>query len=389
MGRFGKSAVASIFVVLAAVVGGEALVDRVDRGQNRVFPGDPEPVSEADLELHNSFPVVDLHADPLLWSRDLLKRGSYGHVDVPRMLEGGMALQVFGVVTKSPKGQNFERNDDTTDRLTALFIARRAPTYAWFSLYGRARYQARNLWRFAEKSEGQLLPIRTQADLDDLLARRRAGEQVVGAMLGLEGAHAIEGDFAKLEGLAEEGFRMVGLNHFFDNEVSGSAHGIEQGGLTELGRRVVDESPRLGITIDLAHASPQARREVLARSTRPVVVSHTGVRGTCEGPRNLTDEDLRALAQNGGIAAIAFFKGATCGEDLDAILDAILYTIEIVGIDHVALGSDFDGAVATPFDIAGMAQITTGLRRRGLGDEEIGKVLGGNALRIFRENLPD
>ena len=388
MGRAKAFGVIALILLLGLWFGLEFLVDRRDAGFNPVVDPGPYSVSADALKVHEQSFVVDLHADPLLWSRDLLERGRTAQVDLPRLQEGGMGLQVFGVVTKSPKGQNFDRNAGDTDRLTTLFLARRTPPQVWFSLYERARYQARQLERAAERSKGGLLLIRSQEDLDDLLRRRAAGEPVVGALLGLEGAHALEGKFENLQGLFDLGLRMLGTAHFFDNEVSGSAHGLEQGGLSELGRRVVEESERLGIVIDLAHASRKTQHEVIQRSRRPVVVSHTGVKGTCEGPRNLSDQELRAVAETGGVVGIGFFPGAVCGRNLEAILDAIDHAVRVMGDDHVALGSDFDGAVQVPFHVGGMPMVTAGLLERGYSTASIQKILGGNAVRVLRQTLP-
>jgi microsomal dipeptidase-like Zn-dependent dipeptidase len=140
--------------------------------------------------------------------------------------------------------------------------------------------------------------------------------------------------------------------------------------------------------VDLAHASPATIRDVLAISTRPVVVSHTGVKGTCDNTRNLSDDELRGVAKTGGVIGIGYWEQATCGRDARAIAKAIRYTANLVGVEHVGLGSDFDGSVAAPFDTTGLVLITEALIEQGFTDEEIRLIMGGNALRVLQDGLP-
>jgi microsomal dipeptidase-like Zn-dependent dipeptidase len=181
---------------------------------------------------------------------------------------------------------------------------------------------------------------------------------------------------------------VVGLAHFFDNEFAGSAAGERKTGLTPLGKQLVAEMEARHMIIDLAHSSAATVRDVLAAARRPVIVSHTGVKGTCDNNRNLSDEQLTAIAGHGGLIGIGYWETATCGRDAGAIARAIRHAVGVVGVEHVALGSDFDGAVTEPFDTTGLVMITDALLRQGLSDEEIRKIMGGNALRFFRENLP-
>ena len=141
--------------------------------------------------------------------------------------------------------------------------------------------------------------------------------------------------------------------------------------------------------VDLAHGSDQVVDDVLAMATRPVVVSHTGVRGTCDNRRNLSDDQLRAIARNGGLVGIGFWQTAVCGTDAAAIARAIRYTADLIGVDHVALGSDFDGATRTPFDASGLVKLTEALLAAGFSREDVAKVMGGNEIRFLMENLPE
>ena len=184
------------------------------------------------------------------------------------------------------------------------------------------------------------------------------------------------------------GYRMIGLTHFFDNDYAGSAHGVEKGGLTQLGRQTLIEMERLGIIVDLAHLSPAAIDEVLDRATLPVVVSHTGVRGTCDNRRNLSDEHIRRIAAGGGVIGIGFWDTAVCGRGPAEIASAIAYVVELVGAQHVAFGSDYDGGTTVGFDASGIPSITQAMMDEGLSDRQIRRILGENVLRVFSETLP-
>jgi membrane dipeptidase len=169
---------------------------------------------------------------------------------------------------------------------------------------------------------------------------------------------------------------------------AGSAHGLQKGGLTPAGRRLVAALEERSIAIDLAHASAAAIEEVASIARRPVLVSHTGVRATCDNGRNLSDEQLRAVAATGGLIGIGFWPTAVGGDDAKAIARAIAHAVSVVGPNHVGLGSDFDGAVPTPFDASGLALLTGALLAKGLDDTTIAAVMGGSAVRFLRSSLP-
>jgi microsomal dipeptidase-like Zn-dependent dipeptidase len=181
---------------------------------------------------------------------------------------------------------------------------------------------------------------------------------------------------------------MIGLAHFFDNEMAGSAHGVDKYGLTDKGRELVWRMEEKRVFIDLAHASPKTIEDVLRIAAQPVIVSHTGVKATCDNNRNLSDDQLRAIANNGGIVGIGFWDTAVCGNDAAAIARAIRHAADIMGVDHVALGSDYDGAIEAPFDAAGVVQITDALLREGFDEDEIRKIMGENVIRTLQLYLP-
>ena len=204
----------------------------------------------------------------------------------------------------------------------------------------------------------------------------------------MEGLHALEGDLANLDVFYDAGYRMLGLAHSFDNEVAGSAAGLEKGGLTDLGRAVVRRMEERHVLVDLAHVAPASIDDVVDMATRPVVVSHTGVQGTCPGPRNLADRHVRRIAETGGVIGIGYWEGAVCSIELKAIIRAIRYVADLVGVEHVALGSDFDGTVHTLFDTTGLVLITEALLNGGFSEDEVGLIMGGNVLRLLMEMLP-
>jgi membrane dipeptidase len=386
MGRIARRTLAVVTSLAAALaLFGACAVDAV---LNRVTEAPSEVPAEA-LAVHRGLTVVDLHADPLLWNRDLLVRGSRGHIDLPRLQEGGVALQVFGSATKTPWGLNFESNSGGSDMMTSLVFFQRRPRRTWGSPFERALDQAARLAAAADASGGKLRLIRTRSDLDRLLADRAADPSVVGALLGIEGLHVLEGRADRVDALFAAGFRMMGLAHFFDNEVSGSAHGVAKGGLTPFGREVVARMEALGIALDVAHAAPAAVDEAVSLATKPIVVSHTGVAATCPGPRNLSDERLRAIAAQGGVIGIGFFPGAVCGDDAVAIARAVQHARAVAGPGAVAFGSDWDGATTTPFDAAGLPRLTAALLAAGVPEDELRAIAGGNALRVLRATLPE
>ena len=367
---------------------GERLSARTERRLNAVADRGPYLGPPAAADLHEQLTVVDLHADSLLWGRDLLRSGERGHVDLPRLVAGNVALQVFSAATHVPRHLNYGRNDDRTDDIRLVAIVQGWPRPTWTSRTARAEHLARRLRETADRSEGHLRVIRTASDLESLLARRATDRSVVGALLSIEGAHALDGDLANLARLDAAGYRMVGLAHFFDNAFAGSAQGVAKTGLTGAGRELVAELERRRILVDVAHASPATIDDVLAIASRPVVASHTGVSGVADHGRNLGDEHLRAIAATGGMVGIGFWPTAAGGETVEWIARSIAHAVAIVGADHVGLGSDFDGAVPVPFDASGMALLTAALLAHGLDEAAIASVMGGSAVRLLRATLP-
>lgn len=358
----------------------------VERGMNKVVPV-ATPISARAKALHAKLTIADMHADTLLWQRDVLSLGGRGQVDLPRLQDGNVALQVFGSVTKTPKNQNYEANGSDTDNITLLTIAQAQPPRTWTSLFERSLWHVEKLDRAAARSRGQLRVIRNAAEFDRLFADRLAGQQVSGAMLSIEGLQNMEGKLSNLDRLYAAGYRMAGFTHFFDNELAGSMHGLKKGGLTPLGVQVLRRMETLGMVVDVAHASHTTVAQILQLARRPVVSSHGGVQATCKVNRNLTDDEIRGIARTGGVVGIGYWDAAVCSTAPKAIAAAIVHVRDVAGIDHVGLGSDFDGAVTTGFDTSQLAAITQALIDRGLSDADIAKVMGENVLRVLRAGI--
>ncbi|MFC2968145.1 dipeptidase [Acidimangrovimonas pyrenivorans] len=360
-----------------------------EKGMNSVIPHDPYEVPEAARALHERLVIGDWHCDSLLWKRDLLRRGRRGHVDLPRLREGNVALQVFTTVTCVPVGRNVIQNEPGGDRITLLAMAQLWPMRTWWSLCERGLYQAQKLHRFAARAPGELRVLRTRGDLQALLAARAGGQPVVGAVLGAEGAHVLDARIENLDRLWDAGFRLIGLHHFLDTEMGGSLHGASGAGLTDYGRRVVAKLVEKGFIIDLTHSSVQTARDVLAMTEVPLVVSHTGICSHCQSPRNFPDDLMQDIVARGGVAGIGYWQEVIGDTSPAGIAAAIRAAIEVLGEDHVSLGSDFDGTVPEPFDASELAVVTAALLQAGLDQATIAKVMGGNMVRVLDRMLPD
>lgn len=309
----------------------------VDGRMNTVTHPGPYAASAKASIAHQALFVADLHDDALLWNRDLLQRYDRGHSDLPRLLDGHMALQVFATVTKTPKNMNYERNSADTDNVTMLAMAQRWPVATWTSLLQRALYQSDKLHKAVQDSQARLILVKNQQDMAAFVKAWSIDHQRVAAVLATEGLHPLEGKLENVDRLYDAGFRIAGLTHFFDNEVGGSAHGLEKGGLTPFGREVVTKLEAKGILIDLAHASKPPIDDVLA---------------------------------------------------VPSIVRAIRYVVDKVGVAHVALGSDFNGATRTPFDVTGLPQLTEGLIQARFSEDDIRAIMGGNVQRLLLQSLP-
>ena len=375
-------------LVAVAAVGFFGIAPGYVEGSMNVVDGKPLiKVSDEAKKLHKTLTIVDLHSDSLMWNRNIVQPAERGHMDLPRLREGNVALQLFSSVTKTPKNQNYDGNGSDSDNITLLAVAQLQPIKTWDSLLERSLFHAERLRYASFYSSTELLQVSNVGLLDGVLASRKKRYPQTGAMLTIEGLHNLEGKASNLDRLYDAGFRMAGLTHFFDNELGGSMHGLKKGGLTPFGRDIVRRMEAKGMIVDIAHLSHIGVAELLAMARRPVVSSHGGVQATCKVNRNLTDDEIKGVAKTGGIIGIGYWEGAVCSTDPRAAAKAMKHVRDLVGIEYVALGSDYDGATTVRFDTSQLAQVTQALMDEGFTEPEIRAVMGQNALRVIRAGL--
>ncbi|APR85250.1 Renal dipeptidase family protein [Minicystis rosea] len=320
--------------------------------------------------VHAAYPAIDFHADSLMWSRwvgyDLHERHEPplpmaaigGHVDVPRLVEGGFGAQFFGLVSL-PIGQRNGLAQVIDEQIDALE-------------------------RACSVGHGKLEKVRTAADI-----RAARSRGAIGALLGIEGAHALEGDLHKVDHFAKRGVRYLGISHFSANECAYPAYGRgrrDDEGLTPFGRDVVRRCEALDVIVDLAHINRKGFMEVCGMATKPPIVSHTGVVGVYQHWRNIDDEQLRAVADRGGVVGVIFCPKFLGGDGLGPVVEHLKHIISVCGEDTPALGSDWDGFIVPTRDLCDAARLpllTDALLQAGVREEVIGKILHGNAMRVL------
>jgi membrane dipeptidase len=380
----------------------------------------PPTVEERAGELHKRILTVDTHCDTAFsllrkdWKigdrHDPALRAS-GKIDLPRMREGGLDAEFFAAfVGQGPlTPEAYAKAKDSAMRAVEA-VRRMTEEYA--SVIGLA--------------------------VDPQGARRLKKEGKLTAFIGLENGYPIGRDTALIKLFHDQGVRYITLCHSSDNDICDSStdrRNPEDKGLSAFGREVVAECNRLGMIIDISHASEKSFYDVLAASRAPIIASHSSARAVCDNPRNLTDDQLRALARNGGVVQICFLgayvktppgipEREKAMKELEAkygsvrdirddalrmkamaerdainqkfpqvrptvkdLVDHIDHVKKVVGVDFVGIGTDFDGGggVAGCDDVSGMIHVTEELVRRGYTDREIGKIWGGNLFRVFQK----
>ncbi len=321
---------------------------------------------------HREICVMDLHADtPKLMDKlgyDLAARHDrvmpratnyIGHVDLPRLRDGGVAGQFFALWTWPTFVPGAPRSclQSALDQLDAMdaAIAKNPDEIAW-------------TWT------GK-----------DVRAAKAAGK--IAALGGLEGGHALDGRVDAVELLAKRGVRYLGPLHLWPNALGGTSRKPKRDdGLTQLGADVVRECERCDVIVDLAHINRRGFYEVLAITNKPVMVTHTGVAGVHASWRNIDDAQIRAVADRGGCVGLIFARQFLGGASIERVVDHVLHVIDVAGEDVPALGSDFDGFVVPPEgleDIAALPNLTVALARRGVSPRALEKILGGNVLRVL------
>jgi membrane dipeptidase len=284
------------------------------------------------------------------------------HIDLPRLQEGGVTAQIFACFVRQPYLPADAANE-ALRLVDAFYLA-------------------------LDENPHALLLATTAADVE-----RAKAEGKVAGVLSLEGAEALEGDLAVLRTFHRLGVRALGLTWNWRNQAADGLGEVRTGGgLTEFGAALVKEANRLGVILDISHLAPAGVRDLLALSEAPVVASHANARALCDHPRNLTDEQLEGIAATGGLVAVTYVPNFLAEDGhsarLEHVLDHIDHIVGTVGVDHVGLGSDFDGfggVLPGLEDVSKMPALTAGLVARGYADQEVRKILGENYLRVFRQ----
>jgi len=293
----------------------------------------------------------------------LLPRSAYfGHVDVPRLAEGGIGAQFFGLVSLPVAERGLGRAVD--EQIDSL------------------------------ESQIRSFPSRLRKVTSAEGIERAEAEGAVGALLGIEGAHALEGDLDRVEHFARRGVRYLGLLHFSSNQAGFPAYGKgrrDTDGLSHWGKELVERCEAESIIVDLAHINRRGFLDACEMAKRPLIVSHTGVSEAYAHWRNIDDDQLRAIADKGGAVGIIFCPRFLGGKSIDHVVRHVRHVIDVAGEDTPALGSDWDGMIIpTPDlrDASHLPLLTDALIRSGLGERTISKILRRNALRVLRDCPP-
>ena len=334
-------------------------------------------MEENVFRLHREATVVDTHCDTLkcLMPAFTLPRNSQwddrsdvgmgvrselGHIDIPRLKEGGVDCQVFAISSVRDRTRPYALR--TAMEMIDIF------------------------YRECGKHKDAIVPVTTHGDI-----MKAVNEGKVAAMLSIEGADVIEGKIGMLRVFHRLGVRMVGLVHSLRNELAdGVADDRTKGGLSELGVQAVEELDRLGVLIDVSHLSDAGFWDLMDVAKGPVMASHSNSRAVCPHPRNMTDEMIEAMADRGGVMGMNFAPSFVhpTQATVQGVVDHIDHIVDLVGPDHVGLGSDFDGIPYTPVgleDVTRMPNITAELVERGYVEEDVRKILGENHLRLIKE----
>ena len=327
-------------------------------------------------QLHYQSIMIDGHNDNavLKGSRGLpfnfTERDEDYHTDVPRMQEGGLDIQFLVV-----------GDGDAADSLSVI----------------------EKIYAEVEAHPDVLTVVKDVAEI-----KKAKSEGKVGLLMCFEDARWLKGDLDILRLYYRLGIRSLGLTHGQGGDEPYHIQGDRsffgyrdmsereeerrtKKGLTDFGRQLFAEMNRLGIQVDVAHINDAAFFDVLEVSTKPVVTTHGSVYALCPHSRSLTDEMIKALAATGGMMGIAFYPGFIdqSNPTLERLLDHIEYVADLVGIDHVGIGSDYDGMSDVPVipEVSQLPSLTEAMVKRGMNDEEVAKVLGGNFLRVLEETI--
>ncbi|MEM7535692.1 MAG: dipeptidase [Chloroflexota bacterium] len=313
--------------------------------------------------LHFDALVIDGHCDSigdqLDKKRSLAEESEKGHLDLPRMKKAGIDVQFFACFPP-PAYQRHGATSHAMARLDQLHLL--AETQPDFTIVRKA---------------------------DDIRQAKATGK--IGCIAGLEGAEALDASIGVLRQFYRLGIRNMGMSWNHRNAAcDGVAEGRTAGGLTEFGVKVVETCNELGILIDVSHLAPAGVKDILEISQHPILATHSNANTLCEHPRNLTDEQMTAIADKGGVVGVTFVnfflnRAEPKTTRLENVIQHIEYMLNHIGPDHVAIGSDFDGCIP-PEDLSSVLdypKITQRLQENGHSEATIRKVLGENFLRVF------
>lgn len=360
---------------------------------NPVMSPSPYPTDQSIQSFHDSLFIADLHADTFNFITDFFKRNKTAHVDYPRLREGGISLMTmaiateipFSVVRRDPKG-----NVRGGNMVTVGAVSQFEPMKNWFSQYERGLYSLSYANKLISDNPDKLRLIRYKEDLQELIQAHAEDPEnaPIGILFAVEGAHILEGNIERFDELYNNGVRMMSLTHAFDNEAGGSSEGVSKGGLTDYGKQLVERMIERGTIVDIAHASPALVDDLMARVQSPVVYSHGGVEAVCDIDRNLRQSALQKVKDNGGLIAVGFWPRVLCANSIESVASTMRYVADQIGVEHVALGSDFDGGVKVLFDASGIPLLTKALLENGFTREEIRLIMGENYSNLLLKSLP-
>ena len=338
----------------------------------------PDVSPEARALVHD-VGVIDLHCDAPLFEKDLTLNQQVGHVDFPRLVAGEVRLQIHAVATQLPFGFNHTQTIDRKPDILTLLYGVMLSRMTFLSPYKRLFYQAERIRRLTGRSKEAFF-------VEDGSVELVSGR--TGVLLGFEGAQAVGDKPENITRLYAAGYRIAGLSHFHDNAYCGSHHGETRGGLTSMGHKLIELALHLQMVVDLAHASSATIRDV-CRQQKPVICSHTGLKGHYDSTRNISDGDAKRIADVGGVIGIGFWSDAVGSPQVTDIVDGIEHAIKTAGVEAVAFGSDFDGGIRAVADTALMPYLLVDeMLRRRMPPATIEMIMYKNAYRILKDNLP-
>lgn len=358
----------------------------MDRGINRTARPGLIPASDRALEIHRRAPIVDLVVGSVLFRDSFVAGGAGGHVDLPRLRAAGVNVVGLTVATAWP---------DLRGSLSRWhFRSLGLPSSAVGSHMAIAEWLIGRIQRWCSESGGGLVVVRSVTDLETCLMDGGP----VGVLIGVQGGHVLDGSLANVARLRGLGVRMFALAHVMDNALVGSSTGRLGGELTDYGREVIAELEAQSIVVDLAHMSVGGVSEALPRLRRPFVLSHTGLtdiagsesrfRGYSPARRNIPASLAGEIGSAGGLVGIVLSTQLLGGNSLTNAIATVRLAVDAAGEDHVAIGSDMDGALKMLIDVEGLPALTDALLSSGLSQHAVGAVGGGNAVNLMRKALP-